>query len=144
MRIQAIENNINSKGVYFTKIPNVKFDKTQNANKSSIAKVSEQGFRYVENKTISKEIKEKFLSNPFIKELSEKFDTFIFFREIPKNHPNNMQYNSHFSFAKISWTDLSKEGTEIRQVYGNSPISQKAATDAMFKNLENRKFSNLA
>ena len=106
-------------------------------------KISERGIRYIENTGIPQNIKERFQNNPFIKELAEQFDTFVFFRELPKGHENNFGWE-HFSFAKISWADFSKKMAEQRNVQGSSPISQELATDKMFKNLEQQNFCQIA
>ena len=49
------------------------------SNPADVVKVSEQGIRYIEDRMISEEMKERFKSNLFIRELSKKFDTFVFF-----------------------------------------------------------------
>ena len=74
--------------------------------------------------------------------MSEKFDTFVFFKSLPKEHPDNVT-GSHFSMAKILWADLSKDHAEKRVVYGNSHISQRMATDKMFDNLNKQTFDGV-
>lgn len=143
MHIQSINSyNPSSKGLYFTKVSSVLFNKNAKYITQEPVKTSEKGIRYIENTEISKSLKERFLKIPFIKELSENFDTFIFFREIPKGHKNNF-LKEHMAFTKISWADFSKEYAQVRRVDGHSPVSEDLALEKMFKNLEKENFSEL-
>ena len=144
MRIQHIDSSPSSKGLYFTRVSNVLFNKNHNINyvTKDAVKYSENGYRYIEDRTITKEVKERFSFMPFVRELSKKFDTFVFFSELPKGHPNNLG-NTHFSFARITWADSTKGHNELRVVSGNSPVSQECATKAMFDNLSKKQFSEI-
>lgn len=149
MRIQSIDNskqNLSMKaGLYFTKNSNVLYNKDINIKylTNEVVKVSKEGSRYIEDNLIPQSIKERFANNPFIKGLSEKFDTFVFFREVPKEHKSNSGFHN-ISFAQIGWADYSKGMAQKREVQGCSPISQEIATDKMFKNLENLDFCDFA
>ena len=66
-------------GLYFCKTSNVIFNKNANYKTEEIVKISQDGFKYTEETRIPQIIKEKFAKIPFIKNLAEKFDTFIFF-----------------------------------------------------------------
>ena len=146
MRIQSINNNVVSKGLYFTKTSNVLFNKDKSINylNNDAVKISEQGFRYIEDTSVAENIKEKFANIPFVKNLAEKFDVFVFFRELPVGHHNNFG-NTHFAFSKISWAEIGdKEAAEIRIAKGNSPVLQEYATEKMFKNIEKENFSEIA
>lgn len=127
-------------GLYFSKTSNVLFNKNANYKTGEIVKLSQEGFKYIEDTKTTQIIKEKFANIPFIKNLAEKFDTFIFFREIPKGLYKNFD---NFSFTKISWCDTTKKMAEIRRAEGNSPISQTLATEKMFKNIEKETFVNI-
>ena len=143
MHIQDLNSyNPSSKGLYFTKISSVLFNKNAKYITQEPVKTSEKGIRYIENTEIPKNIKDRFLKIPFIKELSENFDTFIFFREIPKGHRNNF-LKEHIACTKISWADFSKEYAQVRRVDGHSPVSEDLALEKMFKNLEQENFSAL-
>ncbi len=146
MHIQSINTNSPaSKGLYFTRVPNVLFNKSPKvtySNPVDVVKVSEQGARYIEDRMISEKMKERFKSNPFIKELSKKFDTFVFFRELPVGHSSNFG-KQHLSFARISWADYAKSHSELRIAQGESPISTESATNNMFKNIEKKNFSEI-
>ena len=81
MNIQPISNyyNLSAKGLYFAdKYPlfNPRSNYTKSYLKGKELLFSENGYRYVENKEISQELKEKLSNIPFIKYLSEKYDTF--------------------------------------------------------------------
>ena len=145
MRIQSISGVKQAPamkaGLYFTKKSNVLYNKDKKIRyvTDEVVKVSKEGSRYIEDNLISKSIKDRFANIPFIKELSEKFDTFIFFRELPKEHKNNSGFHN-LSFAKIGWADYSKGMAETREVQGCSQISQELATERMFKNLKDCNF----
>ena len=149
MHIQSINNSQNNPsmkaGLYFTKKSNVLFNKNNNVNflTDDIVKTSKDGFRYIEDTSISQSVKDRFAEIPFIKSLAEKFDTFIFFREMPKGSKNNFSIEN-FSFTKISWADETKNHAQQRIVNGSSPISQEFATNKMFTNLEHNNFCNIA
>ena len=144
MHIQSINSyNPSTKGLYFSKVSNVLFNKDAKYITQKQVKISEHGIRYIEDTSIPQKIKERFQNNPFIKELAEQFDTFVFFRELPKGHENNLGWG-HFSYAKISWADFSKNMAQKRTVDGNSAISVNFATDKMFKNLEQKIFCDVA
>lgn len=144
MHIQSINSyNPSSKGLYFSKVSNVLFNKEAKYITQEQVKVSERGIRYIEDTAIPQKIKERFMKIPFIQEVSEKFDTFIFFRELAKGHENNLGWG-HFSYAKISWADFSRNMAQNRRVDGSSAISIELATDKMFKNLEQKNFSDIA
>ena len=149
MRIQSIEHYskhapVMKAGLYFTKNTNVIYNKDLDVRflTDEIVKVSKEGSRYIEDNSISQRIKDRFARIPFINELSEKFDTFVFFRELPKEHKNNSGFHN-ISLARIAWTDNSKKMSERREVRGYSPISQEFATEKMFKNIENGNFCDI-
>lgn len=148
MHIIAIEN-YNRKpsmkaGLYFTKNSNVLFNKNSNIKyvTDEVVKVSQEGSRYIEDTGILQVIKDKFAEIPFIKNLSEQFDTFIHFKEAPKCERTSQFEN--VSYAKIIWADSSKESAEQREFIGRSPVSQKLATKKLFKNIENNQFADIS
>ena len=147
MQVQPVnKSNISYKGLYFTKASNVLFNRNPNVkilNPTDVIRESENGFRFVEDRVISSDMKERFKSNPFIKSLAERYDTFVFFNELPKEHANNIT-SQHLSYARIMWAGESKPHAEHRIVIGNSAVSQEYATNNMFKNLEGRIFSEIA
>ena len=147
MRIQSIENRYTPSmkaGLYFSKTSNVLFN--QNASikyaTDEIVKISKEGSRYIEDTAISQTIKDRYAKIPFIKELSEKFDTFVHFHETAKGgHANQFNY---ISYTKVSWADYSKKQAEQRDFIGQSPVSQELATEKMFRNVENCRFQDIA
>lgn len=139
MYVSKINNEINFKnGLYFTKSSSVLFNKSNEVNYLSeeIVKKSPTGARYIENTGLSQEIKDTFSKIPFIKNLSEKFDTFVWFSHIPKESANE----KFQTIAKISWADYSKTKAEERMAYATSNVSEKDSFDILIKNIENKKF----
>ena len=148
MHVQSVKEQYNPSmkaGLYFTKKTSVLYNKDPKIKfcTDEIVKVSEEGTRYIEDKLIPQSLKDRFANIPFIKELSEKFDTFVFFREIPKDSKTNGGFHN-LSYAQIGWADYSKKMAQKRAVQGCSPISQELATEKMFKNLEQRNFCDIS
>ena len=139
MYVSKINNEIHFKnGLYFTKSSSVLFNKSNEVNYLSeeIVKKSPTGARYIENTGLSQEIKNAFSKIPFIKNLSEKFDTFVWFSKIPKENKNEQ----FMTVAKISWADYSKPKAEERMAYATSNVSEEDSFDILIKNIENKKF----
>ena len=72
MHITRVNNSssINAKGLYFTRASNVLFNKNPKINFQNpidVVKKSEQGFRYIEDRTVSEKLKDRFMSIPFYK-----------------------------------------------------------------------------
>lgn len=142
MNINPINNQQNNtvfqKGLYFTKHPTVLFN--NNAKFDGIIKdtisTSKEGFRYIENKNISNKIQENITNNPFIKDLAEKFDTFVYIRN-PFKCPD---FNNFCSHIKIKWFDSSKNIVETRDVVGISKDSKKLAQASMLDKLNINEF----
>ena len=132
-------------GLYFVKNSNVLFSTGKKFNyvTGEVIKTSKDGYRYIEDSTIPPDIVKKFSQSPFIKYLAKKFDTFIFFREIPKNFKTKEGRNN-FSYVKISWADKKSKIVQIKEAYGKNPISQKLATENLFENLRQNKFRSVS
>ena len=124
-------------GLYFAKKSDLFLNKNTNIKHTTneVIKISKEGYKFIEDRLIPETIKKRFARIPFIEELSKRFDTFIFYREIPKNKKRN-PFN-HLSLVKLIWKDNIKNETEIREAIGISPISQDLATNQMFIELEN-------
>jgi hypothetical protein len=90
---------------------------------------------YIQDTEISKKIKEQFANNPTIVELKNNYDIFIFFKELEDVGPDKKPW--FLSFAEIIWKDGS---IVFKRVTGNSEISKKDATKAMFEKLEHGEF----
>lgn len=128
------QNTSFQKGVYFVKNPSIIFEKKQKvivAHKD-IFSVSQDGFKYIENKNIKADLKNRITNAPFIKELAEKFDTFVYLSKPLKNDYYNKKYYSHM---KIKWAENKK-----CDVIGGSADSAKAAVASMLNNLETQNF----
>ena len=150
MEIQTINNNrvSFSKGLYFTKTPYILFNKKTPINYfanekfkynlyNSKISTSKEGFRYIEDDIISLSMKKKISDASFIKDLSEKFDTFVvahkpsFIDEVKK----------YTSVLEIFWADYSKDEAQNEVVIGHSKNSESCAVDNMLHKLSVKDFS---
>ena len=141
MQIQSIQNlhyAPSHKGVYFSS--NGSFLTVSRKNiANQMLGITKRGMEYPKDNTIPKDIKQKFLSLPFINNLSKKFDVFIYYRE----HPNLLgegENAQNVSTSKIIWTDYSKQFANEVFVAGSSSKSQAEATNNMFSNIEHKNF----
>lgn len=143
MRINFRSNSAPSMkaGLYFSKTSNVLFNQNPNINyvTNEVVKISKEGSRYIEDTTIPQVIKKYFAEIPFIKELAQKFDTFIHFCKVPKGGRFNK--SEFVAYAKISWADYSKKYAEQKDFIGTSTVSQEAALYDLFRQLENAKIA---
>ena len=156
MQIQSISNNFNNNktsfkaGLYFAKSPYILFNKktpisyfadkrfVYNFYNSKIS-TSKEGLRYIEDDKISFDMKREIATMPVIKDLSEKFDTFVvsykprFIKELKK----------YSSLIDIFWADYSKEQAQNKLVIGYSEKSESGAVADMMRNLYTREFAEL-
>jgi len=127
------------KGLYFVDNPTVIFDKNKKVE-SSLRRVfwekSNDGFLYVENKSVPQKVKSAISNDAFIKDLAEKFDTFVYVRK-PFKSPD---FNNYCSHMKIKWFDSSKNAIETRDVVGISQESKKTALTTMLDKLKIKEF----
>ena len=156
MQIQQITKNFNDNrtsfkaGLYFAKSPYILFNKktpiSYFANEKFVynfynSKIltSNEGFRYIEDDIISSDMKKEIANMPIIKELSEKFDTFVvsykpkFIKELKK----------YSSLVDIFWADHSKEQAQNKLVIGYSEKSELGAVSDMLRKLSIREFAEL-
>lgn len=126
------------RGLYFTDSPKVLFDKSLKVDDfmKKVVSTSEDGFRYVENKLVPNNLKDTISNCSFIKDLAEKYDTFVYVRK-PFKCPDFENYCSHM---KIKWFDSSKNKVETRDVVGLSNDSRKFALNAMLDKLKIEEF----
>jgi len=148
MQISPIKQcrNINAhkqtfkKGLYFAKTT-VLFNKEANYNNNvngSILK-SEEGFRYIKDNFTPPELKSRIAKSPFVKELSESFDTFVVCHgPFISNH-----FNDYRCVSELFWADYSKDYAQHKIVIGKSSKSQDDAINNMIKNLDLKKFANV-
>ena len=101
-----------------------------------VVSISEDGFRYVENKSVPQKVKSAISNDSFVKDLAEKFDTFVYVRK-PFKCPDFDNYCSHM---KIKWFDSSKNAIETRDVVGISQESKKTALTTMLDKLKIKEF----
>ena len=132
MQIQKTTNTNFGKGIYFSHISNICFNKTAKFTNKEGVKISEEGYKYIEQTQLSKQIKDKFKNNKFIKNISEKFDTFIWFEEIQKNKSAGLP---NVSMAKVMWHNPIEKYPQIRPFLGTSNISKEDALEKMFNKI---------
>ena len=95
MQIKPISSNLNNNnnisfknGLYFAKTPYILFNKKTSINYFANEKfkynifnseilTSKEGFRYIKDDITSADIKKEVTNLPFIKDLAERFDTFV-------------------------------------------------------------------
>ena len=136
MYIRKINNSTNfGKGLYFSASSQIIFNKNFSFIHKKNVKSSKEGARYIQDTEISKKIKKQFAYNPVIKDLTEKYDTFVFFKELEDVGPDKKPW--FLSFADIIWKDGS---IVFKRVTGNSETSKKDARKAMFRKLEQGEF----
>ena len=126
------------RGLYFTDSPIVLFDKTIKVDDfmKKVISTSKDGFSYVEHNAVPNKIQETISNSSFIKELAEKYDTFVYVRK-PFKCPDFESYCSHM---KIKWFDSSKNTVETRDVVGLSQESKKTALTTMLDKLKIKEF----
>ena len=133
MPVQKIQSGVSfTSGLYFSRASNVCFNKDANFVNKTCMKISESGYKYWESIAVPQPIKERFVNNEFIKALAEKFDTFIWFKEIPANGELG---NGNIALAKIWWADTNKKAAQVKVIMGISKDSRTAALESMFNKL---------
>ncbi|GEM_PF-3030591 len=151
MNIQPISNyyNPSAKGLYFAdKYPlfNPRSNYTKSYLKGKELLFSENGYRYVENKEISQELKEKLSNIPFIKYLSEKYDTFIINKIIRNTNP--FDSNRLVSSTEVIWAKPKKKYpqsvtatgfSDLNGVYFDGVFEEFYANENMLNKLGNFK-----
>jgi len=144
MNINSINTNQQrnlsfQKGLYFVDSPSVVFDKNKKVEsflRHVFWEKSDDGFFYVENKSVPQKVKSAISNDSFVKDLAEKFDTFVYVRK-PFKCPDFDNYCSHM---KIKWFDSSKNTVETRDVVGLSQESKKTALTTMLDKLKIKEF----
>ena len=112
-------------GVYYTEDSNIGFVKNIKTMAKDGVKFSEEGYKYHEAK-LPQEIKDRFENNELIKNLSEKYDTFIWFEDLECG-------NRNFVISKIMWNPTEENFPQAFPVVGYSEVSREDAIDKMFE-----------
>ena len=131
-------------GLYFAKTPYILFNKKAsidysryNPIKNTILK-SKEGFRYIKDDITSADIKKEVTNLPFIKDLAERFDTFVVCHK-PSFIDNLKKYSS---VLEVFWADYSKGQVQNEVVIGYSKKSETDAVENMIHNLSIKEFSS--
>ena len=111
-------------GLYFTKSSVFSKNCANISHVRKCAMASAEGYRYFPDTQIKPEIAERLKQIPIIKELAEKFDTFIFFTEDAKGI--NEKYTS---FVRVTWADPGKKNLQRKGYIGLSEKSSEEATE---------------
>ena len=152
MQIQSISSNLNNKlafkkGLYFAKTPYILFNKKTPINYFANEKfkynifnseilTSKEGFRYIKDDSTASDLRETIANTPFIKELSEEYDTFVVCHK-PCFVDSLKKYGAAI---EIFWADYSKEYAQHKAVVANSLISEDNAVANMLGNLRRTEF----
>lgn len=131
MNVGKIDNNTTfMSGVYFSRASNICFDKGGKFIRDmGLTKVSENGYKYIEDISMSKPLKERFTEKEFINKLAKKFDTFIWHKQIPADEKGG---NGFLSMVKIWWADPSESKAGSKEIIGASKNSADEALENMF------------
>ena len=124
MHIQSINNssNLSSKGLYYAKT-NALVDKSVNALAKECVSVSENGIRYVEDKAIPQIIKDAVEGNKYIKDVADKYDTFVSYVR-----DKGILTRAHISQLILEWRD-GVQGN-LQQKLALSNLREKTAEEA--------------
>ena len=139
VRNNSIQNRVSfQRGLYFTENPIVLFDKSAKSDffAKKLVATSKDGFCYVANKMVPNNVKLAIANNEFVKELTEKFDTFVFVRKPFRCSA----FDNYCSHMKIKWFDSLKNTVETRDVVGVSSASKKMALNTMLDKLKIKEF----
>ena len=132
MHIQPINDVkcVSSKGLYFAKF-GVLFNKRAEFLKNSGVSVSETGVRYFEDTSIPQKIKEAVEKNKYIKNLADKYDTFVSYS--CRISPFNKKW---VAILQLSWADYSQKFASKRDVFSKLDSADKqSAEDSLLKNM---------
>ena len=158
MQIQSISSNLNNNnnnnisfknGLYFAKTPYILFNKKTPINYFANEKfkynifnseilTSKEGFRYIKDDITPADIKKEVTNLPFIKDLAERFDTFVVCHK-PSFIDNLKKYSS---ILEVFWADYSKGQVQNEVVIGYSKKSETDAVKNMIHNLSIKEFSS--
>ncbi len=120
-------------GLYFSRSSSVLFNRNHNITfrTPDQPQVSSEGFRYFEDKNISEELKKRFANIPFIYDLAQKFDTFIW-----TSFSRDSICGKNAVVTKVSWGDSSQKYAPQKYVVTHSEKSKEDSINKMFENLE--------
>lgn len=118
MQIDKIQKNYSSNyspnmtaGLYFSK-PGVLFNPNANFVNPNGQKITPKGVRYFENTELAENIREKIAKIPFVKELSEKYETFVTVTQAKPKYGNNT------GKIEIEYADYKKNKVKRFEAYG--------------------------
>ena len=139
MLVQSIDNKHvvpAFRTLHFSKTPTILLNGAEDIFEHEEVSITKNGIRYLEDKDIPKQIKERLANIPFIKELSRKCETFIWFVESkgPKDYR---------SWVKISHVENGSNNVTNHYVVVKNEYGQDVATETMFRNLREKKFTVL-
>ena len=116
-------------GLYFTELSFPLLDKGLSVIKQSGVKVSKEGYKYVELKRLPQSVKERFTENKFLKNLSDKFETFVWFQSFKENKETFMP---NIAAMKFFWIDSKNSAIQSRFIQTSSKVSKEDAINKMF------------
>ena len=122
--------------MYFTKASIPLFNRSNELKFATdeIVKTSPAGVRYIEDTDLSQNIKDAFKNNSFVKNLAEKFDTFVWFDKIQNEGAK------FFFTAKVSWADFSKTRAQSETAFAKGDISEADTLNELLLKISNQDF----
>lgn len=129
MLVSPIKSNSytpSSRALYFTKTPTVMLDASAKFMEHENVSVSRKGFRYLKDTNIAEELRERFATNPLVKDLARQYETFIWFVE------TKTAEKGYSAVAKIMHV---LDNGEMAKTYikGHSEYTQNLAREKMFR-----------
>ncbi len=139
MYVQSINDGYNPsmKEIYFTEVYPI-FDKSLRFSKKVLNKrnvsQSKNGYKFIENKNISGELKDKYMEIPFVRELSEKYDTFVL------NKTVGSIFGGDITYASVIWVNPEKECAQSLKTVGRSALQEVSANEDIINKLKDFKY----
>lgn len=136
MKISSVNNmgyTPSGKALYFTKTPTIAIDKGMEFLSHENVSTSKKGIRYLKDDEIPREIRKKLGELPFIKKLSKKYETFVWFVE-------SKTLDTYRSWVKISHVKNGMDYATNHYVVGTSNADQIIARENLYSNIKNKKF----
>ena len=131
--IDGAQNSVACKALYFTKTPTVMLDKSAEFMEHEAVSVTKDGIRYLKDNDIPKKIAEKLAELPFIKKISNKYETFVWFSE-------SKNLDGYKSWVKISHLKDGNDYLTTHYVVGKNFHGQEIARENLFQNIKDKKF----
>ena len=136
MKIQQFgQQDIAYKGLYFAKTTPLCNEGFNYVNKAE-QKVSKQGIKYLEDKDIAANVKERISNIPFIKEMGEKFETFVVYTEKKMEKFFNKEQEEYVSIIDMHVINKQEKKSQNYVFLGRDTNSLLEARDNCLKKVD--------